>query len=46
MPSASVVIPTRERPAYLGVRAWSGVPAGHARAEVIVIDDAGESASR
>jgi GT2 family glycosyltransferase len=47
MPSASVVIPTRERPAYLGVALGSACPQAQAcGAEVIVIDDAGESASR
>ncbi|HTQ68041.1 MAG TPA: glycosyltransferase [Solirubrobacteraceae bacterium] len=45
MTAASVVIPTRARPAYLEVALGSIVPqAGACGAEVIVVDDAGESA--
>jgi GT2 family glycosyltransferase len=44
MTAASVVIPTRERPAYLEVALGSIVPqARECEAEVIVVDDAGES---
>jgi GT2 family glycosyltransferase len=44
-PFASIVIPTRARPAYLEVALASIVPqARDAGAEVLVIDDAGESA--
>ena len=44
MTAASVVIPTRSRPAYLEVALGSIVPqAGECDAEVIVVDDAGES---
>jgi len=44
-PPASIVIPTRARPAYLEVALASIVPqAEDAGAEVLVIDDAGDSA--
>jgi len=44
MTAASVVIPTRGRPAYLEVALGSIIPqAGECDAEVIVVDDAGES---
>jgi GT2 family glycosyltransferase len=44
MTAASVVIPTRGRPAYLEVALGSIMPqAGECDAEVIVVDDAGES---
>jgi len=44
MTAASVVIPTRGRPAYLEVALQSIMPqAGECDAEVIVVDDAGES---
>jgi GT2 family glycosyltransferase len=47
MTPASVVIPTRERPSYLEVALASVCPqASSCDAEVIVIDDAGESAER
>jgi GT2 family glycosyltransferase len=45
-PPASIVIPTRARPAYLEVALASIVPqAEDAGAEVLVIDDAGDSAA-
>jgi GT2 family glycosyltransferase len=44
-PTASIVIPTRGRPDYLHVALASIAPqASRARAEVLVVDDAGESA--
>jgi GT2 family glycosyltransferase len=47
MPSASIVVPTRSRPGYLGVTLGSIVPqARSAGAEVIVVDDGGDAASR
>jgi GT2 family glycosyltransferase len=47
MTTASVVIPTRERPSYLEVALASVCPQTSAcGAEVIVVDDAGESAAR
>src|SRR5271157_2135701 len=45
-PPASIVIPTRSRPDYLEVALASIVPQADAvRAEVLVIDDAGPSAT-
>jgi GT2 family glycosyltransferase len=47
MTPASVVIPTRERPSYLEVALASVCPqASRYGAEVIVVDDAGDSAER
>jgi GT2 family glycosyltransferase len=47
MPSASIVVPTRARPGYLGVTLRSIVPQARAAgAEVIVVDDARDPVSR
>jgi GT2 family glycosyltransferase len=44
MPSASIVIPTRQRPSYLEVALASIAPqAAVSGAEVVVVDDAGDS---